>query len=85
MNDQEILEQNEKTIEKIKAIIEKIRPFILQDGGDLEYVGFREGVVYVRLHGACVGCSSIDVTLKDGIETILVDEVYEVNSVQLVS
>ena len=39
MNDQEILEQNEKTIEKIKAIIEKIRPFILQDGGDLEYVG----------------------------------------------
>ena len=63
------------TITKIKEVIEKTRPFLQQDGGDIEYVDFKEGIVYVRMQGACVGCSAINVTLYDGIESILMAEV----------
>ena len=68
---------------QIKLVINKIRPFIQADGGDVEFVRFEEGVVYVRVHGACIGCSSIDLTLKDGIEALLLEEVPGVVEVQL--
>lgn len=69
---------------QIKLVLNKIRPFIQADGGDVEFVKFEEGVVYVRLHGACVGCSIVDYTLKDGIETLLLEEVPGVVSVEQV-
>ena len=50
---------------KVKTLINKIRPYLQRDGGDVEYVRMDEGIVYVRLHGACVGCTSADLTLKD--------------------
>ncbi|NLD27069.1 MAG: NifU family protein [Acholeplasmataceae bacterium] len=65
-------EETEKTV---KTIINKIRPYLQRDGGDVEFVRIEDGVVYVRLVGACVGCTSIDLTLKDGIEAILLEEV----------
>ena len=58
----------EDTLKLIKKTIKKIRPYINSDGGDLEFVKFEDGIVYVRLLGACAGCSMIDITLKDGIE-----------------
>ena len=61
--------------------IEKIRPFLMGDGGDVEFVKFEDGVVYIKLTGACANCSMIDYTLKDGIEEILVNEIPEVKSV----
>lgn len=66
------LEEQEK---KCKKIIEKIRPYLVRDGGDVEFVRIENGIVYVRMLGACAGCSSIDVTLKDGIEALLLEEV----------
>ena len=66
---------------KIKEEIEKVRPFLQGDGGDVEFVKFEKGDVYVRLSGACQNCSLVDFTLKDGIEEILVNEIPEVKSV----
>ena len=60
---------------QIKDIIEKIRPYLNNDGGDIEYLKFEDGVVYVRLLGACEGCAAIDDTLKDGIEALLLEYV----------
>ena len=73
-----------ETINQIKDIIRKVRPYLQQDGGDVEFVEFVNGIVYVRLMGACVGCSSIDSTLRDGIEAILVENVPGVIGVEQV-
>lgn len=67
---------------KIIALIDKIRPFLISDGGNLEYIKFEEGIVYVRLTGACKDCSMIDITLKDGIEDMIVNEIPEVKEVK---
>jgi Fe-S cluster biogenesis protein NfuA len=69
-----VLTDEEREI-KVKTIINKVRPYLQRDGGDVEFINIIDGVVYVRLVGACVGCSSIDLTLKDGIEAILLEEV----------
>ena len=66
------------TEEKILEILEKIRPFLVNDGGNLEFVKFEDGIVYIKLLGACSHCSMIDVTLKDGIESMLINEIPEV-------
>lgn len=67
---------------RIKDVIEKMRPFLISDGGDIEYIKFEEGIVYVRLLGHCSECAIMDVTLKDGIEFALVNEVPEVVEVR---
>lgn len=72
-----------EVVERIEHTINKIRPYIQQDGGDVQMVDFKDGVVTVRLLGACAGCFAIDSTLKDGIQAILLDEVPEVKEVQL--
>ena len=67
------------TIEdKIKKVLDKIRPYIVNDGGDVEFVRYENGVVYVRLTGACSDCPLADNTLEDGIETALTNEIPEV-------
>ena len=73
-----------ETIEtQIRNTIEKIRPYIQRDGGDVEFVGFEDGIVTVRMLGACSECLALDETLKDGIEAILLDEVPGVREVRL--
>ena len=70
--------------EKVKEAIEKIRPFLQRDGGDIEFVSVEGGVVKVRLTGACAGCPSSTATLKMGIENMLrhyIPEVVEVRPV----
>lgn len=69
---------NMNTEEKILNTIDKIRPFLISDGGNLEFIKFEDGIVYIRLLGACSHCSMIDVTLKEGIESMLINEVPEV-------
>lgn len=73
----------EEIVLEIKEVIDSIRFYINQDGGDLEYVDFNEetGEVTIKILGACVGCALIDVTYKDGLETILKSEVEGVNAV----
>jgi len=68
--------------EKIQAVIEKIRPMLQADGGDVELVGVEDGIVKVRLKGACAGCPMSQMTLKNGIERLLKQEIPEVKSVE---
>jgi len=65
----------EETERLIVATLDKIRPFLQRDGGDIEFLSFKDGIVYVKMHGACEGCSMIDTTLKETIEVILTEEV----------
>lgn len=65
-----------ETIEmQVKEILHKVRPYLQRDGGDVNFVMFEDGIVYVEMLGACVGCGALDSTLKDGIEAILLEEV----------
>ena len=68
--------------DQIKEVIEFLRPYLQRDGGDVEYVGFQDGIVQVRFLGACVGCAIADVTLYDGIERALIEEVPGVIGVE---
>ena len=67
--------------EKIIKILNKIRPYLNSEGGDLEFLDYQDGIVYIRMLGACVDCVGLDSTLKDGIEALLVENVPEVISV----
>jgi Fe-S cluster biogenesis protein NfuA len=67
--------------EKIQAAIDKIRPMLKADGGDVELIDVTDGIVKVRLQGACAGCPMSQMTLKNGIERMLKKEVPEVKSV----
>lgn len=70
--------------EEIKKVIHKLRPYLQRDGGDIEFIKFEEGIVYVQMHGACAGCTMLDSTLKDGVEQILIEEVPGVLEVQAI-
>jgi Fe-S cluster biogenesis protein NfuA len=70
-------------VAQIRELIEtRVRPAVANDGGDIVYRGFREGVVYLSMQGACSGCPSSAATLKNGIETLLKHYVPEVNEVR---
>ena len=69
---------------RIKEILKKIRPYLQADGGDVEFVAYQNGIVYVKLLGARIGCTSADATLRDGIEAILLEEVPGVIGVEQV-
>jgi len=73
-------------IDQIKTLLdEKVRPAVAGDGGDIVYRGFKEGVVYLQMQGACAGCPSSTITLKHGIENLLkyyVPEVVDVRAVE---
>lgn len=71
--------------EKVEAAINKIRPMLQADGGDVELVSIDGGIVKVRLKGACSGCPMSQMTLKNGIERMLKEQVPEVKSVESVS
>ena len=68
--------------EKVEAAIQKIRPMLQADGGDVELVDVQESIVTVRLQEACAGCPMSQMTLKNGIEKILKKEIPEVVSVE---
>jgi Fe-S cluster biogenesis protein NfuA len=72
-------------IDQIKELIEtRVRPAVAQDGGDIVYKGYREGHLYLSLHGACSGCPSSTITLKRGIESLIRHYVPEVETVEAV-
>jgi len=67
--------------DKVEAVLDDIRPSLQADGGDIQLVDVKEGVVTVRLLGACGGCPMATMTLQQGIERKLKEEVPEVNKV----
>ena len=71
------------TEERIKEIIEKLRPYLISDGGNIEFVKYENNIVYITLSGNCEECPLIDVTLKDGIEQMITTEIPEVKEVLL--
>ena len=71
-----------ETEEKIIEIIEKIRPFLINDGGDLEFVKFKDGYVYVKMLGNCSNCIYAGMDIENTIETILTSEIPEVIGVK---
>ena len=72
-------------IDQIKELIEtRVRPAVAQDGGDIVYKGYRDGRLYLSMHGACSGCPSSTVTLKRGIEGLIRHYVPEVESVEAI-
>ncbi|MBS3758900.1 MAG: NifU family protein [Desulfobacterales bacterium] len=68
--------------EEVQQVLDKIRPSLQADGGDVELVDIEDGVVRVRLQGACAGCPMSQMTLKNGIERILKQEIPAVKSVE---
>lgn len=60
---------------QVMELINKVRPYLLRDGGDIEVLKIEEGIVYVKMMGACDGCFALDVTLKQGIERMLLENV----------
>lgn len=85
VTDTTILDDDDEVVAMIKELIEtRIRPAVQEDGGDIRYVGFAEdtGIVTVQLAGSCVGCPSSSVTLKQGVENMLMHYIPEVKIVQ---
>lgn len=79
------VDDSDPTIKQIKELIDsRVRPAVAQDGGDIVFHGFEKGIVYLHMRGACAGCPSSTITLKNGIENLLkyyVPEVVEVRAV----
>jgi len=71
--------------EKVRKAIDKIKPLLMRDGGNVELVDVVDGVVKVRLQGACSGCPMSQMTLKNGIERLIKGDVPEVKSVEAVN
>ena len=68
--------------EKVKEAIDDLRPFLMNDGGDVNFIKYEDGIVYVKLTGACANCSIADSEIKDTVEAILTSEIPEVLEVK---
>ena len=74
----------EEIYDNVRRIINHIRPYIMGDGGDVQLVSVEDGIVTIRLLGACVGCSMIDVTLNEGIKNWIMEDIPEIKDVVMV-
>ena len=75
--------EDSETVEAIKELLEtRVRPAVAADGGDITFRGFRDGIVYLAMRGACAGCPSSTATLKHGIQNLLCHFVPEVREVE---
>ena len=75
----------EEIIQKIQHELDKIQPFLMSEGGSVEFIRYEDGIVYVSFSGACANCGMIDVTLKDGIEELLMNEIPEIKEVRKIN
>ncbi len=77
--------KDSETVDKIKDLIQtRVRPAVAHDGGDITFQGFKSGTVYLNLQGACAGCPSSTMTLKNGIENLLKHYIPEVMEVEAI-
>ena len=84
--DEQTSQDSPTLFQRVEQVIERIRPAVQSDGGDLELVNVTdEGVVQVRLHGACIGCPSSSMTLHMGIERNVREKIPEITGVEQVS
>lgn len=71
----------EKNEQKIIEIIDKLRPFLINDGGNVEFIKYEDDIVYIKMTGACSNCYMLDYTIKEGIESAIKEEVPSVKGV----
>jgi Fe-S cluster biogenesis protein NfuA len=76
--------EEQNLLEQVQEVLDKLRPFLLRDGGDCQLVDVEDGIVKLRLLGACGSCPSSTITLKAGIERALIEEVPGVVEVEQV-
>ena len=69
------------TEEKIIKIIDDLRPFLMYEGGNIEFIKYEDDIVYIKMLGACSNCHMLDLTLKDGIEATLKEEIPTIKEV----
>ncbi len=79
-----VRDQEQSLYERVAQVLETIRPYIQADGGDIELVDVQDGIVQIRLAGACVGCMYSLMTLQAGVERMLREEIPEVKAVEAV-
>ena len=78
--------KDSKIVDKINdLLVERIKPAVAQDGGDINFVDYKAGIVYLELRGACSGCPSSTITLKSGIENMLKYYIPEIESVEAIN
>lgn len=83
--DEKVNEEDTEIVSQIKELLEtRVRPAVAQDGGDIVFQAFQQGVVYLHMRGACAGCPSSTATLKMGIENMLRHYIPEVTEVRAV-
>ena len=68
--------------EKVLEVINELRPFLMNDGGNIEFVKIEGNILYITLQGACRNCPMQEITLKDGIEQMIMNEIEEVKEVR---
>ena len=85
-NDNEVIQFDKSdlvVVNNIKQILSaKIRPAVMQDGGDIKFKKYEAGIVYLSLQGSCAGCPSATITLKNGIENMLKQHIPEIKKVE---
>ncbi len=70
---------------QIIELIESLRIYVNQDGGDLEFIDYKDNIVYIKILGACVDCQFLDFTYNDGIESILKENFPEVKALKIIN
>jgi Fe-S cluster biogenesis protein NfuA len=75
------MQENTKTIEQIKEILNSLRPYLNMDGGDVEFIEYKDKIVYVKLTGACAACMFSDDTIKNGLYETLKADIPEIEGV----
>ena len=70
--------------EKVLEVINELRPFLMNDGGNIEFVKIDGNILYITLQGACKHCPMQEITLKDGIERTIIDMVPEIKEVRII-
>lgn len=73
--------KKEDTINKIKDIIEQIRPYLNMDGGDIEFIKYEDNYVYIKLYGACIDCLGQDETINEGLLNMFQSEIKEIKGI----
>ena len=71
--------------EKVKEVIDDLRPFLMNDGGNVELIKIENNIVFIAFQGACAGCALRDMTLTEGIEKTIKERVPEIKEVRLVN
>ena len=70
-----------ETEKKIMSVLDQLRPFLISEGGNIEFIKYQDQIVYIQMTGACSNCEMLDYTLKDGIEFAPKEEIPEIKEV----